>query len=164
MREILAAAAGQGRGVILKNLRNRDAALAVALGDAPPHATSDASSNSAPATTRSQEGVQPAVAMHVEFDDFIDFNDASLRGVLQRAGGRLLLLALAGASEPLIERVYQQLAPREAGLLRRQIEQQGPISLHDVAEAQRRLARLAAELALQGLIELPPQRRFAAAA
>jgi flagellar motor switch protein FliG len=97
------------------------------------------------------------------FETLTQLDAAALRRVLQRVPNRTLLLALAGASGELVARVYQQLPRRDAERLRRQIEQQGPIALRDVHEAQRRLAALAAKLAAAGEIEIPDTRRFAAA-
>jgi flagellar motor switch protein FliG len=70
----------------------------------------------------------------------------------------VLLLALAGTSAEFIDRLYRQLPRPEAQRLRRQIEQQGPITLRDVAESQRRLALLAEKLADDGEIEIPGRR------
>jgi hypothetical protein len=100
----------------------------------------------------------------IEFETLVELDNASLGRVLRQAQGRLLLLALAGASSTFIQRVYRQLPRREAQLLQRQIEQQGPIALRDVAEAQRRLAALAGKLAAAGEIEIPRTRRLAMAA
>jgi flagellar motor switch protein FliG len=98
------------------------------------------------------------------FESLSRLDRASLERVFKQAEGRLLLLALAGASPEFIDRVYRHLPRREAQLLRRQIEQQGPIALRDVREAQHRVAALANQLAAVGEIEVPDPRRFTTAA
>lgn len=94
----------------------------------------------------------------LDFTELTRLDDASLARVLQAAGNRLMLLALAGASEQLMRRIYGCMPPRDAQTLRRRIEQQGPIRLRDVDEAQRRIGEIAGTLAQQSKIVAPLRR------
>ncbi len=165
MQNILSATSGESRCALVANMHRQEAALigqdvegnddGGEVADEYVHATQSYPS-------QSQPEAQPPAA--IAFDDFTQLSDADIGRVLHKASGRVLLLALAGASDELMRRVYAQLPRREAGLLRRQIEQQGPISLRDVEAAQRRLANLASALADEGTIQSPPKQRFTVAA
>ena len=67
-------------------------------------------------------------------------------------------LALAGASQNLMDRLLSQLSPAETRQFNRAIESLGPMRLSDVEEAQQRIAELARQLALEGEIELARPR------
>ncbi|MCA9269616.1 MAG: hypothetical protein KDA41_14140 [Planctomycetales bacterium] len=170
MRGILAASGGQERERMLGNLRQRNVRLPK-LPDAAVDAARPEASVSADATpsrlafvpAHSGPAVPATPHIAMEFEDLLELSDADLGRVLRQADGRMLLLALAGASERLMARVYGQLPRREAEMFRRQIEQQGPISLRDVDEAQRRMAALAGALAAEGVVDWRP-KRFAMAA
>ena len=84
--------------------------------------------------------------------------------ILANSDPQLTLLALTGAPIDLVERLFSQLPARDAQTLRRKMEKIGPIRLRDIENAQHELAVLASRLVHDGEIDLPPQRRFAAAA
>lgn len=90
-----------------------------------------------------------------EFDDLRGVDDATLAAILAAAGSELARLALAGADEELVARILGPLTPMEAKKMRRMIENLGPVRLSDVGEAQREIARIARQLALEGKIDLP---------
>jgi flagellar motor switch protein FliG len=79
----------------------------------------------------------------VAFDDLADLDDDVLAMVLDEAGPELAMPALVGAPEELVARVLGLLPPLEAGVLREQLDNPGPIRLRDVEEARRRIAHLA---------------------
>jgi flagellar motor switch protein FliG len=167
LKRIWDGATDSDKSALGQNLRTRERQLLS------PPATRPASSPvndaatappTAEATTATATRKQRPIAPSVSFAALAELDSASLSQVLRRAEGRTLLLALAGATSSFMEKVYRQLPKREAQLLRRQIEQQGPIVLRDVAEAQRRVAVIASQLVETGEIELPGARRFAMAA
>lgn len=90
-----------------------------------------------------------------KFGDLLTIDDTTLASILAAAGSELSRLALAGAAEELVERILRPLTPVEAKKMRRMIELQGPMRLTDVEDAQREIARIAHELALEGTIDLP---------
>jgi len=179
LQKILAASGGAG-GELFKNVERVDAGLAhqltasdaaktnppqtneadghAPIGSAATTAFETPAANGRPAR---QHSARPGA---VDFEDLARMGDADLGRVLQNAPGRILLLALAGAGENMMHKVYAQLPRSDAAALRRQIEQQGPIRLRDVEEAQRHIGRIAAEMAAEGDVTLPPARRLTAAA
>ena len=164
MRNILAAS-HNGSGEVMHNLQQADAALARRLNAAEGEHESARSKSTLPYDTVTYAESKPQQPMaEVVFDDLTHLSDADLGRVLREAEGRVLLLALAGASGPLMEKVYSQLPRAEATALQRQIEQQGPITLRDVEEAQRRISKIAGRLAAEGKVRVPAAKRFAFAA
>jgi flagellar motor switch protein FliG len=108
-----------------------------------------------------EQDVEQSPDIVVEFDELVEFDNRSLATLLRAADARLTILALTGARRELIDRLLRQLPSREAKSLRRQMEQQGPLRLSDVDQAQQQLARLAGELAARGEIRLPTRHRVA---
>lgn len=98
-----------------------------------------------------------------EFEDLYEVDDATLATIIAAAGMEISRLALAAADESLLERIVKPLTPLEAKKVRRMIEQLGPVRLSDVEEAQREIARIARQLALEGTIDLPAGRVLAVA-
>ncbi|HET6882625.1 MAG TPA: FliG C-terminal domain-containing protein [Pirellulales bacterium] len=90
-----------------------------------------------------------------EFADLHAVDDETLSTIFAAAGAEISRLALAGADESLVERIVAPLRPSEAKSMRQMIEQLGPMRLSDVEEAQREVARIARQLALEGTIDLP---------
>lgn len=90
-----------------------------------------------------------------DFDDLERLDDAALARVFAAADTELTTLALAGASPALVERLLAPLSPGERRQFTRAIENLGPLRLSDVEEAQRQIAELARQLALEGELELP---------
>lgn len=89
------------------------------------------------------------------FDDLLLLGQPSLAAVARAADSELLALALVGALPDLVERLLGQLAEPQARILRRRLDDVGPIRLKDVEEARRRIAALVDRLAIEGRIELP---------
>jgi flagellar motor switch protein FliG len=99
-----------------------------------------------------------------EFADLADLDDASLRNVFAAAEPEVVLLALIGAEQRLIDRVLRKLTAREAQAFRRRLDSPGPMRLREIDAAQRKLAELADRLAATGEVRFPRPARFAAAA
>lgn len=91
----------------------------------------------------------------IEFSELERLDEAALAKVFSQATPELTYLALAGASQNLMDRLLGQLSPAETRQFTRAIENLGPMRLSDVEEAQQRIAELARQLALEGEIELP---------
>jgi len=90
-----------------------------------------------------------------EFADLERLDDSTLATIFAAAETELSCLALAGASPALVGRLLEPLSPAERKQFTRAIETLGPMRLSDVEEAQRQIAELARQLALEGEIELP---------
>jgi flagellar motor switch protein FliG len=98
------------------------------------------------------------------FADLVQFDDRSLISVLRAADPELIVLALAGASVDLIERVTRRLPTQQARALMKGLAYLGPTRLADVEEAQQALADLAADLEAEGRIHPDHTTGLAAAA
>ncbi|MFZ5832853.1 MAG: FliG C-terminal domain-containing protein [Planctomycetota bacterium] len=91
----------------------------------------------------------------VHFDDFWQFDEASLAIVMRAAEPDVMLLALVGAPPELVDRFLRRLPATEANRVRRELDYPGPLRLRDVEEARREVGELARQLAVQGRIRLP---------
>jgi flagellar motor switch protein FliG len=98
----------------------------------------------------------------VDFDDLMTLDDDSLVTVLQEAGSSIVLLALIGAPDWLINRIAKRLPASEAAAFRHRLEHFGPTRLADVEEARRRIEGVAWQLAAGGRIRLPRKLTTAA--
>lgn len=126
-----------------------------------PHATAAVVPPDGGTGTPDQHGV-PAVPAPA-FEDLEQLDDRGLALLFAAADAEVTLIALSGAGEGLVTRIMQQLPARQARLLRRQMEQLGPLRLSDIEHAQQRLAQLAVQLIGRGEIHMPAPRRRAAA-
>ena len=185
-------AAGIDRTDLLVNLTRHDQLLAVQLGEAAhdraekkrPLATANPTQvrhdSAPPQTTVTKSATEPRqvdVSQEtrplgrsvdelplVTFEALVELDDQSLAKLIRETDPQVILLALIGADPKLLDRILGQLAPREAKLLRRRLQQTGPLRLSDVAQAQQQVAHTAAELAAQGQLRLPEAKRFVMAA
>jgi flagellar motor switch protein FliG len=170
---ILAATDALTRSEILKSLRSRNAALAnqfeavgvasrqrsrrtkdlsdqaaacadrLARGDLKPPRNiaqkSESPQRIPPATTRRPE---PLPDFH--FDELIHLDNRALAAVLSEVDSNVLVLALAGSADALVDRVCRQMSARTARSFRRLLRKLGPTRLSDVESAQRAVAGVAA--------------------
>ncbi len=91
----------------------------------------------------------------IRFTQLTELNDASLKRVFAEADPQIVILALTGAEERLVQRILKQLPAADATALRQRLNHPGPLRLRDIDAAQEQLARLAVELHEMGLINLP---------
>lgn len=134
---ILAAGDSVGRERLLAQLRRRDARLAEQLARCQPSAV-----------LLPPQRPQPQLAPFA-FEELAELDDESLRNVLRAAEPELIMLALTGALQRLVERVLKLFPPCDAVVLQRELDSVGPTRLADVQAAQLRLARLASQLEAQ---------------
>jgi flagellar motor switch protein FliG len=116
----------------------------------------------APAHERSDRGIMNAPL--VEFEDLLLLSNNALRRLFGAAPSNIVLLALTGAPEAVLNRILGELPSAEATTLRKRLAFPGPVRLSDIAAAQEALAAIARKLAEAGAIALPGLRHFAAAA
>jgi flagellar motor switch protein FliG len=119
-----------------------------------------------PAARPVKEGpAEPANrAPQIEFALLTQLDDRAWGKILAATDSQIALLALAGAAPDFVQRLMRQLPPRDAAILQRKMETLGPLRLRDIEHAQQHVARIAAELAQQGVFRLPRPRAFATAA
>src|SRR5262249_40602384 len=91
----------------------------------------------------------------IRFTQFVDLSDATLKRIFAEADPQVLLLALTGADERLVQRIMKQLPARDAAAVRQRLNNPGPLRLRDVDTAQQELAQLAVELHELGAIRIP---------
>jgi flagellar motor switch protein FliG len=185
VQAILKAADSRDRKDILENLEQRDGDLATRLHRGMPAHHSLVTNSTLPATadhrpasnhkfnpsaahptnvkTEMAEVKPPSSPISASFDDVTQLNSGDLARLFHRCDPQVTLLAITGAEEGFVERLFAQLPQRDAKLLRRRMQQLGPILLRDVERAQQRLAEVAARLASEGVIQMAT-RGFAAAA
>lgn len=89
------------------------------------------------------------------FDDLLQLTPPSLGAVVRAVDAELLALALIGALPELVQRVLDRLGDPQARIVRRRLENVGPIRLRDVEEARRQIAAQVDRLAIEGRIDLP---------
>lgn len=165
---ILGAADGRMRDGILSNLRTHNQGLAgqitqmfpepVRVKTAPtlatkvnPTATATQSSELENRLVKERPMPRPtapipqqAAAIRFDFEDLVELSSTELEAVLREVDANVLVLALTGSSEELIDRIVKQMPRRSAKEFRRQLRRLGPTRLSDVAAAQRAVAGVAA--------------------
>jgi len=87
-------------------------------------------------------------APRFQYDDLIQLDGAMLSAILHDVDPKLLLLALAGSTEALVERITGQMPRRTAKVVYKQLKRLGPTRLSDVEAAQQAIARAAASRTL----------------
>jgi flagellar motor switch protein FliG len=82
----------------------------------------------------------------ITFDDLARLDEATLTAILRTVEGEVLVLALAGADEEIVDRIATQMPRPVAKQFRQRLQQLGPTRLRDVATAQRDVAEVAAKI------------------
>jgi flagellar motor switch protein FliG len=91
------------------------------------------------------ESTAAASSLSITFEQLIHFDDASLAAALANVDGNVLMLALAGSSPDLIDRISRLMPNRMGRAFRKQLRQLGPTRLSDVEAAQQTVCRIAAQ-------------------
>lgn len=91
----------------------------------------------------------------LRFSQLTELSDAALKRIFAAADPQLLILALTGADECLVQRIVKQLPAADAAALRQRLNHPGPVRLRDIDAAQEQLAQLAADLHEMGVVQLP---------
>jgi flagellar motor switch protein FliG len=145
---ILAAADDSTRGRILANVGQHNRQLAERIAPPPVKETSP---TKLVATSVRQEQVlrrmvpPPKPRPTMPFENLTQLDKTALSAVLRGVDAEVLVLALAGASDALIERIAVQMPRATAAVFRRRLLQLGPTRLSDVEAAQREVACVAAQ-------------------
>jgi flagellar motor switch protein FliG len=80
----------------------------------------------------------------IAFDDLAELDSRTLSAVLRQVDANVLVLALAGSREDLVDRICDQMPKRTARGFRRELRRLGPTRLSDVEAAQHAVAQIAA--------------------
>ena len=100
------------------------------------------SASEAPPAFRRQQTPRQTVPSF-EFNDLTRLDASELAALLRDVDATVLVLALAGSSDELVDRVTEQMPKRVAKSFRRQLRGLGPTRLSDVEAAQRAVAEAA---------------------
>jgi flagellar motor switch protein FliG len=153
------------RRQMLGQLAHRDQSLVRQLGyldgnQAPPPRAKQpamAVTQAAKLTASASNQVPPAPASHAQltFSELSGLDDITLKRIFAQADPQVVILALTGAEDRLVQRILKQLSSAEAAALRKRLNHPGPLRLRDVDAAQRELAAIAVDLHEQQLIHVP---------
>jgi flagellar motor switch protein FliG len=147
---ILAAADQRTRGDILTNLAKHNRQLAEEVS---PRAAVEEKSVPTAASPPVQADpptiaapVSPAPRPRIKFDDLARLDQPALAAVLRTVESEVLVLALAGANEELVDRIATQMPRPVAKTFRQRLRRLGPTRLRDVAAAQQDVAEVATKI------------------
>jgi len=93
--------------------------------------------------------VRPSHEPPLRYEDLAALDDETLLTIYGQAGPELALLALAGSSMELVDRIVARLSSKHARRLRHELDHLGPTRLSDVEQAQQELVRLAEQMSHQ---------------
>lgn len=100
----------------------------------------------------------------LRFEDIVLLNDNSLAKLFHQIDHNTLLLALAGASLEVIQRIISPLSEQQALRFTAKLEQVSGVSLLQIENAQQLIAAQATRMARENLIQFIEQKPFHAAA
>ena len=80
----------------------------------------------------------------LQFDELVWLDTATLTAVVQEVDPKMLMLALVGSADELVERIAGLMPRKTAKAFRKQLRKLGPTRLSDVEAAQQAVARAAA--------------------
>ncbi|QDU26972.1 Flagellar motor switch protein FliG [Anatilimnocola aggregata] len=157
---VLSALNDQHRTKMLGHLASRDHALVRQLGYLDASYSRSATLENPQPRHRDLDSlhaqpVRSATEPTITFSQLSKLNDETLKKIFAAADPQLILLALTGAEDKLVQRILRQLPTAAAVALRQRLNHPGALRLRDVDDAQRQLAQLAVDLHEQRLIQLP---------
>lgn len=103
--------------------------------------------------------VDPELATKIQdsmfvFDSLQEIDDRSMQALLREVESDLLLVALKGADEGLVEKFLGNMSKRASQMLREDMESQAPVRISEVEAAQREILNAARRLAEAGEVML----------
>ena len=110
------------------------------------------------------QDTQSAHQETLRFEDIVFLNDTSLAKLFHHIDHSSLLLALAGASTEVIQRIISPLSEQQAQRFTAKLEQISGVSLLQIENAQHAIAAQATRMARENLIQFIEQKPFHAAA
>lgn len=103
--------------------------------------------------------IDPELATKIQdsmfvFDSLAGMDDRSMQVLLREVESELLLVALKGAEEALVEKFLGNMSKRASQMLREDMESQGPVRVSEVEAAQREVLAVARRLSEEGQVTL----------
>lgn len=86
------------------------------------------------------------------FEDLIQVDDRGIQAILKEINNEDLLLALKTASEPVKEKIFNNMSQRAASMVQDDLSAMGPARLSDVEKAQQVIVKVARKLEDEGKI------------
>jgi len=144
------------RKQMLGQLAHRDQALVRQLG----YLETGSRPRPVSATQAAKLSLQPVASTgkkqpQIRFSQLADLGDVALKRIFAEADPQVVILALTGADDVLVQRILKQLPAADAAALRQRLNHPGPLRLRDIDAAQEQLAQLAVELHEMGIVQLP---------
>jgi flagellar motor switch protein FliG len=88
------------------------------------------------------------------FENLLDIDDRGMQEILREVDSAKLVLALKGADQTMMDKIFRNMSQRAAEMLKDDIESKGPVRLSDVESAQKEILAVARRLAESGRIML----------
>ncbi len=84
------------------------------------------------------------------FENLIDVDDRGIQGLLRETQSEQLVIALKGAADDLLEKIFKNMSQRAGEMLRDDLDAKGPVRLSEVEAAQKEILKIARRLAESG--------------
>jgi flagellar motor switch protein FliG len=84
------------------------------------------------------------------FDSLINLDGRSLQMILREVNNESLALALKNASVEIKERIFANMSPRAADMIRDDLEAMGPVRVSEVEAMQQSIVKIAMQLEQEG--------------
>jgi flagellar motor switch protein FliG len=88
------------------------------------------------------------------FEDIVNLDDRSIQALLKDVDVKDLALSLKVGNDDLLARIYRNMPPRAAVVLKQEIEQLGPSRMRDVAKAKQRIVDVVRTLEENGEVNI----------
>lgn len=88
------------------------------------------------------------------FDDLLKLNNTGMQRLLREVQSDMLLIALKGAGQELMDKVLSNMSSRAAETLKEDLESKGPVRLTEVEVQQKEILKMVRQLAESGEIAL----------
>ena len=86
------------------------------------------------------------------FEDVVSLDDRSLQAILKEVTTDVLVLALRGVDEEVINKFFKNMSERAVGIIKEEMEMRGPVRLKEVEAAQQEVIKIAKGLEAAGKI------------
>lgn len=84
------------------------------------------------------------------FENIVDIDDRGVQSILREVSSEVLMLALKGADERVVDKVFKNMSKRAADLLKEDLDNLGPVKVSEVEGAQKEILAIARRMAEAG--------------
>jgi len=100
----------------------------------------------------------PDIFYPVRFETILELHDRAVQRVIREIDSLDLAKALKGEKDTVQEKIFRNMSPRAALMLKEDMEFMGPISISDVKESQERIVQVIHHLEQVGEIIIPTSK------